>query len=42
MAGRGKHAYIAGIHAGMNRDYSPLVAIMARAIERSMRAASNE
>jgi integrase len=42
MAGRGKRAYIAAIHAGMNRDYSPLAAIMARAIECSMRAASNE
>jgi cell filamentation protein len=37
LAGRGKRAYIAGIHAAMNREYAPLTATMSRVIERSMR-----
>jgi cell filamentation protein len=42
LAGRGKRAYIAGIHAAMNREYEALTAAFARVIERSMRrAASN-
>jgi len=42
MTGRGKRAYIAGIHAAMNRDYAPLTATMGRVIDRSRRrAASN-
>jgi cell filamentation protein, protein adenylyltransferase len=37
LAGRGKRAYIAGIHAAMNREYAALTATMSRVIERSMR-----
>jgi cell filamentation protein len=39
LAGRGKRAYIAGIHAAMNRDYESLTAAMASLIESSMRRA---
>jgi cell filamentation protein len=39
LAGRGKRAYIAGIHAAMNRDYTSLTATMARVIDRSTRRA---
>ena len=41
MAGRGKRAYIVGIHAAMNRDYAPLSATMARVIDRSKRRAAS-
>ena len=42
LSGRGKRAYIAGIHAALSRDYAPLAAMFARVIERSRRrAASN-
>ncbi len=42
LSGRGKRAYIAGIHAAMGHDYMPLAAMFARVIERSRRrAASN-
>jgi cell filamentation protein len=37
LAGRGKRAYIAGIHAAMNREYAVLTVIMSRVIECSMR-----
>jgi cell filamentation protein len=39
LTGRGKRAYIAGIHAAMNRDYTSLTATMARVIDRSTRRA---
>jgi cell filamentation protein len=41
MTGRGKRAYIAGIHAAMNRDYASLTATMARVIVRSKRRAAS-
>jgi cell filamentation protein len=41
MTGRGKRAYIAGIHAAMNRDYAPLTGTMARVIDRSKRRAAS-
>ena len=42
LTGRGRHMYIAGIHAAMSHDYGPLSATFARVIERSRRrAASN-
>jgi cell filamentation protein len=41
MTGRGNRAYIAGIHAAMNRDYAPLTATMARVIDRSKRRAAS-
>lgn len=42
LSGRGKRAYVAGIHAAMGRDYAPLAAMLTRVIERSRRrAASN-
>ena len=37
LSGRGRHAYIAGIHAAMDRDYTTLAAMFARVIERSRR-----
>ena len=37
LSGRGKHAYIAGIHAAMGHDYTALAAMFARVIERSRR-----
>lgn len=42
MAGRGKRAYIASIHAAMNRDYVPLMKIFQRIIARSRRAVSSK
>ncbi len=43
LAGRGKRAYIAGIHIALGHDYLPLAAMFARVIERSRRrAVSNE
>jgi fido (protein-threonine AMPylation protein) len=41
MTGRGKRAYIAGIHAAMNRNYAPLTKTIARVIERSKRRAAS-
>lgn len=42
LTGSGKRAYIAGIHAAMNRDYLPLTAMFLRVIARSRRpGASN-
>lgn len=42
LAGRGRRAYIAAIHAGLGGDYRPLAAMFRRVIERSRRrAASN-
>lgn len=42
LSGGGKRAYIAGIHAALDRDYAPLAAMFTRVIERSRRrAASN-
>lgn len=42
LSGRGKRAYVAGIHAAMGRDYAPLTEMFARVIESSRRrAASN-
>jgi len=35
LSGRGRRAYIAGIHAAMDRDYAPLTGVFARVIERS-------
>jgi cell filamentation protein len=37
LTGRGKRAYIAGIHAAMDRNYLPLTALFLRVIERSRR-----
>lgn len=41
MAGRGKRAYIASIHAALDRNYVPLIRIFERIISRSRRAASS-
>jgi cell filamentation protein len=42
LAGRGRRAYIAGIHAAVGGDYAPLAAMFGRVIARSRRpAASN-
>ena len=41
LSGRGKLAYIAGIHAAMGRDYAPLAGMFARVIERSRRRAAS-
>lgn len=40
LAGAGKRAYIAGIHAAVGRNYAPLTAIFLRVIERSRRRAA--
>lgn len=37
LAGRGKRAYIGGIHVAMGRDYEPLSAMFARVIARTRR-----
>jgi len=34
LAGRGKRAYIAAIHAALGRDYGPLTALFERVIRR--------
>lgn len=36
LAGRGKHAYIAAIHAAMDRDYAPLEVLFLRAIGKTL------
>ena len=41
LTGRGKRAYIAGIHAAMGGNYVPLAAMFARVIERSRRRAAS-
>ena len=41
LAGAGKQAYIAGIHAAVGRDYAPLTAMFLRVIERSRRRAAS-
>lgn len=41
LAGRGKSAYIAGIHAVVGRNYAPLTAMFLRVIERSRRRAAS-
>jgi len=41
LAGRGKRAYVAGIHAAVGRDYAPLAAMFIRVIERSRRLAAS-
>jgi hypothetical protein len=42
LAGPGRRAYIAGIHAAMSRNYTPLTTMFVRVIARSRRrAASN-
>ena len=41
LAGSGKRAYIAGIHAALGRDYTPLTARFVRVIERSRRRAAS-
>jgi len=37
LLGHGRRAYIAGIHASVGRDYAPLSALFAKAIDRSRR-----
>ena len=39
LSGRGKRAYIAGIHAAMGRDYMPLTRMFARFIDQLRRRA---
>lgn len=39
MAGRGKRAYIAAIHAAMGKEYAPLKRLFLRIIDRSQRPA---
>lgn len=41
MAGRGKRAYIAAIHAAMDRDYEPLKGIFEKIIAMTRRASSS-
>jgi cell filamentation protein len=41
LAGRGRRAYIAAIHAGLGGDYRPLAAMFRRVIERSRRRAAS-
>jgi len=41
LAGMGHRAYIAGIHAALDRDYRPLAALFGRAIARSRRRAAS-
>jgi cell filamentation protein len=41
LAGRGKRAYIAGIHAAVGRNYAPLTAMFLRVVERSRRRAAS-
>lgn len=41
LAGAGKHAYIAGIHAAVGRNYAPQTAMFMRVIERSRRRAAS-
>lgn len=42
MAGRGKPAYIAAIHAALDRNYQPLTGLFGRAIARSRRRAASK
>jgi cell filamentation protein len=41
VAGAGKRAYIASIHAAVGRNYGPLTALFQRAIARSRRRAAS-
>lgn len=41
MAGRGKRAYVAAIHAAMGADYAPLKKLFLRIIDRSERFAAS-
>jgi cell filamentation protein len=41
IAGRGKRAYIGAIHASLDRNYEPLVALFAQVIARSRRRAAS-
>jgi cell filamentation protein len=41
LAGRGKRAYIAGIHAAIGRNYAPLTAMFERVIAQSRRRAAS-
>lgn len=41
LAGRGRRAYIAGIHAAVGGDYAPLAAMFRRVIARSRRRAAS-
>ena len=41
LAGRGRRAYIAGIHAAVGRDYRPLAVMFGRVIARSRRRAAS-
>lgn len=41
LAGRGRRAYIAAIHAALGRDYGPLTAMFGRVIARSRRRAAS-
>lgn len=41
IAGRGKRAYIAAIHAAMGKDYEPLNRLFVRIIDRSQRLAAS-
>ena len=41
LTGRGRRAYIAGIHAALSRDYRPLAAMFGRVIARSQRRAAS-
>lgn len=41
MAGRGRRAYIGGIHAALDRDYAPMTAVFGRVIAASRRCAAS-
>jgi cell filamentation protein len=41
LAGRGKRAHIAGIHAAIGRNYAPLTAMFERVIAQSRRRAAS-
>jgi cell filamentation protein len=41
LVGRGKRVYIAGVHAAMRRDYTPMTEMFERAIARSRRRAAS-
>jgi cell filamentation protein len=41
LAGRGRRAYIAGIHAALGGDYAPLATMFTRVIDLSRRRAAS-
>jgi cell filamentation protein len=41
MLGRGRQAYISGIHSALGRDYQPLARMFKRVIDRSLRTAAS-